>query len=259
MVSDETKRKISESLKGRIAWNKGKPHSAETRAKISAKAKTRFQNIEYHPFYGRHHSEETKEKIRKSKIGQPGTFMGRHHNEETKAKLKQARLGKPSWNKGLLKSEETKRKLSLALLGRPRSEASRLKQSNTYKAMWQNPEYRERTIKVITQAMHRKPNKPEKQLIELISREALPFRYTGDGSFILGGYIPDFVQCNGRKEIIELFGDYWHSKKKITWHQTELGRQMAYAQFGYKTLIIWEHELQDEQKVINRIKSFARR
>jgi hypothetical protein len=149
MLSDETKRKISESLKGHIAWNKGKPHSAETRAKISAKAKIRFQNIECHPAYGRHCSEETREKIRKSKIGQLGTFTGRHHSEEAKDKMRQARLGKPSWNKGCLKSEETKRKLSLALVGRPRSEASRLKQSKTYKLLWANPEYREKMEKLI--------------------------------------------------------------------------------------------------------------
>lgn len=26
----------------------------------------------------------------------------------------------------------------------------------------------------------------------------------------IGGLCPDFVNCNGKKVIIELFGDYWH-------------------------------------------------
>lgn len=260
MVSNETKRRISESLKGRIAWNKGKPHSAETRAKISAKAKIRFQNSESHPFYGRHHSEETKQKISEQKkhyySTHPNPFLGHYHTLETKEKIRQKALGRPSLNKGRPKSEETKRKLSLALLGNPRSEASRLKQSKTYKLLWANSEYRERIGKLISEGIHQRPNKPEQQLIDIIERERFPFLYTGDGSFTIHGFRPDFVQCNGKKQIIELFGDYWHNNENIVWHQTELGRIMAYNQFGYKTLIIWEHELQDEPKVIEKIKLF---
>lgn len=35
-VSEETKKKISESLKGKPSWNKGKRHTEETRKKIGA-------------------------------------------------------------------------------------------------------------------------------------------------------------------------------------------------------------------------------
>lgn len=328
MLSDETKRKISESCKGRIPWNKNKPHSVETRDKISALARARFQNQESHPFYGRHHSEETKDKIRKSKLGQPGTFIGRHHNEETKAKIRQARLGKPSWNKGRSKSEETKIKLREAVKGRHHTEEAKAKMrglpawnkgkqhsaetrekiankaqermqspearrkiseshkgksisietkgkiSATIKRLWKDPNfaqkvirgrkeqwqrlgYRERVTKAIAEAMNKSPNKPEKHLIRILKREGLPFKYTGDGSFLLCGYIPDFVQCNGKKQIIEVFGDYWHNNEKISWHETELGRIMAYNQFGYETLVIWEHELEDEEWVVQKLKVFA--
>ena len=153
-----------------IPLNKNKPHSVETRAKMSERARVR----QHQPFYGRHHSEETKKKIGQANKGKQ-TWLSRRHSEETKEKIRQTRLGKSSWNKGRSPSEETRGKISLKLSGKHLSEARKLKQSNRYKRLWQDPEYRERTIKAITQAMHRKPNKPEKQLIELIIREALPF------------------------------------------------------------------------------------
>lgn len=40
-LSDETKRKISDKNRGKPAWNKGKPHSLETRRKMSASQKNR--------------------------------------------------------------------------------------------------------------------------------------------------------------------------------------------------------------------------
>lgn len=55
--SEETNRKISKALKGRI-------FSKETREKISQSKKG-----DKNPMYGKHHSEERKEKLRKSMIG----------------------------------------------------------------------------------------------------------------------------------------------------------------------------------------------
>lgn len=53
-LSDETRRKISETLKGHTTWNKGIPHSEETKRKISEAKKGR----KIAP-----HSEETKRKM----------------------------------------------------------------------------------------------------------------------------------------------------------------------------------------------------
>lgn len=85
-LSEEHRQKISESQKGRIAWNKGmklKPHS-----------------------------EETKQKIRASHIG-----MG--HTLETRAKLSQINLAKPlKYWLGKRRSEEDRRKISESMLGK---------------------------------------------------------------------------------------------------------------------------------------------
>ena len=48
----------------------------------------------------------------------PATFTGKHHTEETKEKIRQKRLGSVAHNKGIPASEEQKRKQSEKMKGR---------------------------------------------------------------------------------------------------------------------------------------------
>jgi len=69
---------------------------------------------ENNPFYGKHHSKESLEKMPLFKVGlvsgENNPFYGKQHSEETIKKLKLTHTGKKQ-------SEETKRKISLALIG----------------------------------------------------------------------------------------------------------------------------------------------
>ncbi|GAI66057.1 unnamed protein product, partial [marine sediment metagenome] len=84
----------------------------------------------------------------------------------------------------------------------------------------------------------------------------------GDGRLgvTLGGQTPDFVNIDGRKDLIEVFGDYYHSPEvlKARWQGSELGKIMIYNSLGWKCLIIWASELTDEQAVISKIKRFVK-
>jgi len=91
--SEETKRKISNSQKGRI-------FSPEHIKKLSISHKGQ---IGY--FSGKHLSEEHKRRLSKSQQGVNHYNFGKHHSSETKLKMSTAQKGKP-------KSEETKRKIS---------------------------------------------------------------------------------------------------------------------------------------------------
>jgi len=104
---------------------------------------------------------------------------------------------------------------------------------------------------------NRTPNLPERKLIRIIQANHLPFKYVGDGSVIICGLNPDFVECNGQKKIIELFGDYWHGKGADSWKDTEWGRKAVFSQVDFDTLIIWEHELDSKEETVRRIKEFA--
>ena len=95
-ISEETKKKLSSALKGRIM-------SDEHKQKIREASKDR------------HHSEESKKKMSETKKGlQSGDkhpMFGKHHSEEAKKKMSLARKGKPAHNKGVPMSEEQKKKL----------------------------------------------------------------------------------------------------------------------------------------------------
>lgn len=107
-------------------------------------------------------------------------------------------------------------------------------------------------------ALCQKPTKPEKQLIEIIEENKLPYKYVGDGSFIIQGFNPDFVNVNGQKKIIEVFGRIWHETLVKHWNRTELGRVMIYNSYGYKTLVIWDDELKNKEAVAKRVIKFSK-
>lgn len=102
---------------------------------------------------------------------------------------------------------------------------------------------------------NRKPNKPENKLIEILNN-ILPkeYKYVGDGKIKIDTFNPDFINCNGQKKIIELYGDYWHNKSDEL--ERNKRRIKTYKKYGYKTLVIWEHELKDLDKLKGKIKEF---
>ena len=134
----------------------------------------------------------------------------------------------------------------------------RRKQIASRKATWQRKEYRKKQLEAIARGLGQQPNSAERRLqATLDCHFPGSWKYTGDGSFIIEGYRPDFTNINGKKEIIELFGDYWHSAKKIKkWSESELGKIMAYNSFGYRCLVIWEYELKNPDTLKGKLLEF---
>lgn len=97
-LSEETRKKISESNKGNKNYMFGKKISEEHRRKLSEAHK------------GMTVSDEVKRKISESLKGENSYMYGKHHSEETKRKLSDSHKGKTL-------SEETKEKISEAVKG----------------------------------------------------------------------------------------------------------------------------------------------
>ena len=106
---------------------KGDHQSKEARERISAARRGRYTG-ERKPFLGKHHNQETREKIRQAKLGTHHSdatkeklrlaHLGTHHSEEAKQKMRgrppsstSFKLGHLTWNKGKHHSEETKAKM----------------------------------------------------------------------------------------------------------------------------------------------------
>jgi hypothetical protein len=98
VISEETRRKMNESMKGKTRSEKTKRKMSEVR-----KGNTNW--------LGKTHSEKTKRKMSESSKGN-NYNLGKTHSEERKRKMSEAQKGKTPWNKGKTHSEETKRKLS---------------------------------------------------------------------------------------------------------------------------------------------------
>jgi hypothetical protein len=108
-------------MKEIAAVGSGKHRSEETRRKISESLKG-----EKNPFFGRHHSEEIRRKI--SEAGK-----GRHPSEESRRKMSESQKGENNHNFGKPPSKETRRKLSDALKGRSFTEETLRKMSEANK------------------------------------------------------------------------------------------------------------------------------
>lgn len=161
------------------------------------------------------------------------------------------------WNKDP-RVRERKRQ---AMLGRKQTEAEKHKRSETHKKLWQDPEFVKRSML----AFQKKPTNPEKKLEAILNDHFPEFKYNGDGGLgvTLGGLTPDFVNINGKKDVIEVFGDYYHSPEFLgnRWQSSELGKIMIYNSLGWKCLVIWEHELKalPEREIVKKITNFSKR
>lgn len=132
----------------------------------------------------------------------------------------------------------------------------------TYRIKWARLTDEEKTIRIrkTVEASHIKPSQPETIMYELLqSLYPHEWKYVGNKDVILGGLNPDFINVNGQKGIVEVFGDWWHSKAVTgRWKWLEAwSKKRHYAKYGFKTLIIWERELQDMSKVAVKVERFC--
>jgi len=218
--------------------------SPETRAKLSAAHKGRTHSLEH--------------RLRNSLARK-----GKSFTPETRAKLKLARRGKTP-NKGKTHSLEARAKMSLARRGKPKSLEMRARLSATNKGHSHNKgevrtiEQRARISVGVRESWARMdaknkkermhslwagrnysiPNKCE-QALDALLQELFPgeYRYCGDSSIFIGGKCPDFINVNGKKQVVELFGDYWHEPG------SEPARIAHFKSYGFDCVIIWESEL----------------
>ena len=89
-----------------------------------------------------------------------------------------------------------------------------------------------------------KDSERKKQAIEKLKQ----WKFVGDGQLVIGGKIPDFANVNGKKQLIELFGAYWHNVFDIA------ERKEHFKQYGFQTAIVWDDELKNEERLAKTLK-----
>lgn len=104
--------------------------------------------------------------------------------------------------------------------------------------------------------------KPELIFEAICKKYNLPFHFVGDGSLWIGKkkpLNPDFCELNGKKIVIEIFGDYWHSpllNHKLKKERTLNYRKQYYKRYGWTSVFFWETDLlrnDAEQFILNSL------
>lgn len=98
-----------------------------------------------------------------------------------------------------------------------------------------------------------RPNGAEQVLLDLLN-QYFPneWKYTGDFSVWFGKKNPDFMNVDGKKKLIELFGKIHHRKEE------EATRINHFKQFGFDTLVIWADELRNKEFLKEKLINFER-
>jgi len=195
---------------------------------------------------------------------------GKHQTEETKQKIREGNIA--YWSEPVhraIRSQQVSKLWQDSEYRRQQKESHTITYSDpTFRKgakqrnarLWQNPEYVRRWMK----SNKIKPNGSELRLESILSQVAPDFRYNGDFSLgiSIGGKIPDFVNINSRKQVIEMFGCFWHrcpvcSKGKSSSRKNDEKQTIRkYAKYGFSCLIVWEHELNSMNTLIERIGKF---
>ena len=228
LMSEEIKQRIVDSLEGRVV-------SEETRQKLSESNKGNTSAL------GFRQTEEAKQRMSESK-------KGREVSEETRQKLSASLLGRVA-------SEETKRQRSESQKELWRDSEYARMMSEVHKENWKNPEFARRMV----EAQNRKPNGPELQLLSVLSKHFPDeWKYVGDGTFWLEGKNPDFMNVNGEKQVIEIFGYYWHDPGYFPSRMSEEELIAHYREYGFNCIVFWEFDVYNEEEVVERMREVFR-
>lgn len=119
------------------------------------------------------------------------------------------------------------------------------------------PEYLERCV---FNPRDISPNKLETKFIALCRDYRLPFKFVGDGSILFESLNPDFIDTDGSKKLIEIFGDFYHNEK-APFRRWEHVRRKVFKKYGFDLLVIWEHELKEasNEQIMEKVKAFMER
>jgi hypothetical protein len=211
-------------------------------------AGTHDQTGTKNPFYGKKHTEEYKKFM--SNVQKNKTI-----SEETREKMRKNNSGCGNPMYGRPSTKENITRLIQYNTTRVFSKELLQKMSEGQKKLWQNNDYVRKMIGIF----HNSPNKVECQLMNFLE-DILPgeYQFVGNGGFALAGKCPDFINRCGKNKIIELFGDYWHGKTRTGKEKIEVEQERfdLFKTHGYQTLIVWQHELKNLDKLKLKIVTF---
>lgn len=112
---------------------------------------------------------------------------------------------------------------------------------------WVKEKSSDKHVRNVLKAVNARPNKSELRLLSILKRINPNWRYVGDGSLIIDGKCPDFWDGDGR--LVELYGDYWHK------NDDPQERIDFFKEHGYDCTVVWESELKDGGGILGEVQA----
>lgn len=172
-----------------------------------------------------------------------------------------------AWNKGILQSQAFRDILSKAHRGKHIPKSIRRKMSEAHKGKvcleetkkkiaeankerppWNKgkklPPYSKERIRKSLQ--RRIPSSLEEKFQKISHKYNLPYKFVGNGSFILGNYNPDFININNKKIAIEVYDRYYKKRNYISIEEWRKKRAKIFKEFGWKIMFFDETEVNED-------------
>jgi hypothetical protein len=191
-----------------VAWSRGSTKETDKRlhhlgmkVRLNASRNSKFGNR------GHHFTQEHRDKLTVAHTGK------HYHTVESRRKISLAKIG-------IRYPASVNKKKGLSgirnpFFGRKHTKETRSVISMKIKQHW--TENRERLLRshkahlgARLHGLFVRPTSFESAVIGVIEDFAFPFKYTGDGRFVIDGLNPDFVSTDGSSSLIEVYAKYWH-------------------------------------------------
>jgi len=219
---------------GNLAGFYGKVRDAVQRSNMSKKTKKQWKNVEIRKIMSKNISIAAKKRYRK---------------KEERDKISKALIGKKQEFK-TIQSRVASIKTTVANRSDERNQEIRKTMSKAQKLVMLDPIIGPKKIRALIKTNGKSPNQIETRFQLLLDEYfSLQWNFVGDGYTIINGKSPDFINFSQNK-IIELFGDYWHR------NDNGIKRRNHFKRNGYKTLIVWESEMKNENQLLNKLNKF---
>lgn len=220
--SEKLKKKLSIINSGKNSVLYGNPLPKWRKIQNSIYSKKMWKNRR--SFFIKVISKATKSKKHRLKMrflcgGKKNGMYGKHHSKLSREKISNANILAHNRKNSISKSLKYKKQRSI--IG---------------KRLWKNPTYAKKVRKAISLSLKNLlPTFPEYILCKIMEITNLPFDYTGNRTFYVGRFNPDFV-CKKYKKIIEIYGEYHHNFPENK--KRDAFRKIEYAKYGYGLLIL---------------------
>ena len=140
-------------------------------------------------------------------------------------------------SKNMKLSDETKKKISESVKLLWKDKKYRTKVIKAHKKQWEDPEYRKKVL-------HRRtPSHYEQRIINMIDKNNLSYKFVGNGEIWMGRCNPDFINSNGKKALIEVYGTHQKRSNFGSIKKYEQTRTKNFKKYGFKVIFLNENDL----------------